>query len=63
MSFVSAQLPDNEERRAEAVERTGLIDSDQSSLFYIYCDLAKDITGFEAVLFQLFDIYLDQILN
>ena len=39
MSFISAQLPDNEERRAEAVERTGLIDSDQASLFNIYCDL------------------------
>ena len=32
MSFISAQLPDNEERRAEAVERTGLIDSNQASL-------------------------------
>ena len=55
MSFISAQLPDNEERRAEAVERTGLIDSNQASLFNIYCELAKDITGYEAVLFQLFD--------
>ena len=55
MNFVSAQLPDNEERRAEAVERTGLIDSNQASLFNIYCELAKDITGYEAVLFQLFD--------
>ena len=55
MSFISAQLPDNEERRAEAVERTGLIDSNQASLFNIYCELAKEITGYEAVLFQLFD--------
>ena len=55
MNFISAQLPDNEDRRAEAVERTGLIDSNQASLFNIYCELAKDITGYEAVLFQLFD--------
>ena len=38
MNFVSAQLPDNEERRAEAVERTGLIDSNQASLFNIYAN-------------------------
>ena len=55
MNFISAQLPDNEERRAEAVERTGLIDSNQASLFNIYCELAKDITGYDAGLFQLFD--------
>ena len=55
MNFISAQLPENEDRRAEAVERTGLIDSNQASLFNIYCELAKDITGYEAVLFQLFD--------
>ena len=55
MHFISAQLPENEDRRAEAVERTGLIDSNQASLFNIYCELAKDITGYEAVLFQLFD--------
>ena len=65
MNFISAELPENEERRAEAVERTGLIDSDQASLFNIYCELAKDITGYESVLFQLFDskerCYLAQI--
>ena len=43
MNFVSAQLPENEERRAEAVERTGLIDSNQASLFNIYCELVKEI--------------------
>ena len=48
-------MPENEDRRAEAVERTGLIDSNQGILFNIYCELAKDITGYEAVLFQLFD--------
>ena len=55
MNFISAQLPENEDRRAQAVERTGIIDSSQASLFNIYCELAKDITGYEAVLFQLFD--------
>ena len=55
MNFISAQLPENEDRRAQAVERTGIIDSNQASLFNIYCELAKDITGYEAVLFQLFD--------
>ena len=55
MNFVSAQLPENEERRAKAVERTGLIDSNQANLFNIYCELAKEITNYEAVLFQLFD--------
>ena len=55
MNFISAQLPENEDRRAQAVERTGLIDSNQASLFNIYCELARDITGYEAILFQLFD--------
>ena len=56
MNFISAQLPENEERRAQAVEITGLIDSNQASLFNIYCELAKDITGYEAVLFQLLTV-------
>ncbi len=37
------------------LKELGLIDSNQASLFNIYCELAKDITGYEAVLFQLFD--------
>ena len=41
-----ATKPLNEERRAQAVLKTGLIDAPNSDLFQIYCDLAKDITGF-----------------
>ena len=54
MNFVSAPLPLNEERRAQAVARTGLMDSNQAELFNVYCEIAKDITGYETVLFQLF---------
>ena len=54
MSFQSAPEPINESRRAQAVARTGLIDSNQANLFNVYCEIAKDITGYEMVLFQLF---------
>ncbi len=54
MNFQSAPLPVNEDRRAQAVARTGLMDSNQSKLFNVYCEIAKDITGYETVLFQLF---------
>ena len=47
--------PSNEERRAQAVVKTGLIDAPNSDLFQIYCDLAKDLTGFEQAKFSLFD--------
>ena len=56
MNFVSAPLPLNEERRAQAVARTGLMDSNQAELFNVYCEIAKDITGYETVLFQLFGV-------
>ena len=42
-----ATRPNNEERRAQAVVKTGLIDAPNSDLFQIYCDLAKDLTGYE----------------
>ena len=35
-----ATMPHNEERRAQAVVKTGLIDAPNSDLFQIYCDLA-----------------------
>ncbi len=50
-----ATKPLNEERRAQAVLKTGLIDAPNSDLFQIYCDLAKDLTGFEQAKFSLFD--------
>ena len=50
-----APRPSNETRRAQAVVKTGLIDAPNSDLFQIYCDLAKDLTGFEQARFSLFD--------
>ena len=41
-----ATRPSNETRRVQAVVKTGLIDAPNSDLFQIYCDLAKDLTGF-----------------
>ena len=50
-----ATMPHNEERRAQAVVKTGLVDAPNSDLFQIYCDLARDLTGFEQAKFSLFD--------
>ena len=50
-----ATMPHNEERRAQAVVKTGLIDAPNADLFQIYCDLARDLTGFEQAKFSLFD--------
>lgn len=55
MSVELAPRPANEERRAQAVVKTGMLDNDQGDLFQIYCDLAKDITGFDTATFSLFD--------
>ena len=40
-----ATMPHNEERRAQAVVKTGLVDAPNSDLFQIYCDLTRDLTG------------------
>ena len=50
-----ATRPENEERRAQAVVKTGLIDAPNADLFQIYCDLAKDLTGYAQARFSLFD--------
>ena len=50
-----APIPHNEERRAQAVIKTGLVDAPNPDLFQIYCDLARDLTGFEQAKFSLFD--------
>ncbi len=50
-----ATRPSNETRRAQAVVKTGLINAPNSDLFQIYCDLAKDLTGYEQAKFCLFD--------
>ena len=55
MEWTPAPTPINENRRAQAVAKTGIIDTDQVKLFDIYCEIAKDLTGYEAAIFSLFD--------
>ena len=55
MNMGLAPRPANEELRAQTVVKTGLIDAPNPDLFQIYCDLAKDITGFETATFSLYD--------
>ena len=55
MNMGLAPRPENEELRAQTVIKTGLIDAPNPDLFQIYCDLAKDITGFETASFSLYD--------
>ena len=55
MNMGLAPRPANEELRAQTVIKTGLIDAPNPDLFQIYCDLAKDITGFETATFSLYD--------
>ena len=55
MNMGLAPRPENEELRAQTVMKTGLIDAPNPDLFQIYCDLAKDITGFETASFSLYD--------
>lgn len=55
MTVSLAPRPFNEERRVRAVVQTGLIDNPKPELFQVYCDLAKDISGFDSATFSLFD--------
>jgi GAF domain-containing protein len=55
MSVGLAPRPSNEEQRVKAVVKTGLIDNPNPELFQVYCDLAKDITGFSDATFSLYD--------
>ena len=55
MNMGLAPRPANEELRAQTVVKTGLMDAPNPDLFQIYCDLAKDITGFETATFSLYD--------
>ena len=55
MSVGLAPRPANEERRAQAVVKTGLIDAPNPEIFQVYCDLAKDISGYEESSFSLYD--------
>ena len=47
MTVKLAPRPANEEQRVKAVIKTGLIDAPDNTAFQVYCELAKDITGFE----------------
>ena len=55
MGWVPAPTPINENRRAQAVENTGIIGTDQIYLFDIYVEIAKDISGYDAGSFSLYD--------
>ena len=55
MTVSLAPRPANEEHRVQAVIKTGLIDAPDNTNFQVYCDLAKDITGFHRATFSLFD--------
>ena len=44
--FVPAPKPLNENRRLEAVKKSGLMDVDNKDLFIIYNELAKQISNF-----------------
>jgi hypothetical protein len=52
MSVQLAPRPKNEERRVAAVKRTGIIDSDQSENFSVFCEIAKALTNFDRVRFS-----------
>ena len=53
MAWIPAPTPINENRRAQAVEKTGIIGTDQIYLFDIYLEIAKDISGYSAGSFSL----------
>ena len=55
MYWIPAPTPINEKRRAQAVEKTGIIGTDQIYLFDIYVEIAKDISGYSAGSFSLYD--------
>ena len=43
MSLAPAPRPDNEDRRVQVVQNTGIIDTNQCDLFRVYCEIAKDL--------------------
>ena len=55
MNFVAAPMTSNEPRRIEAVKKLGVIGTEQSELFYVYAELALEITGFTAGTASLID--------
>ena len=55
MSLAPAPRPDNEDRRVQVVQNTGIIDTNQGDLFRVYCEIAKDLLDYDAAIFSLFD--------
>ena len=55
MTVQLAPRPKNEQRRVVAVKRTGIIDNNQEGNFSIFCDLGRELTGFDYAAFSLFD--------
>ena len=55
MSLAPAPRPDNEARRVQVVQNTGIIDTNQGDLFRVYCEIAKDLLDYDAAIFSLFD--------
>ena len=45
MNFKPANIPSNDDKRVKAVQRTGVLDTNSTELYEIYCFLAKEITG------------------
>ena len=45
MKFKPANIPTNDINRVQAVVRTGVLDTNSTELYDIYCLLAKEITG------------------
>ena len=45
MNFKPANIPSNDDQRVKAVQRTGVLDTNSTELYEIYCFLAKEITG------------------
>jgi hypothetical protein len=45
MTFKPANIPTNDSKRVQAVVRTGVLDTNSTELYDVYCLLAKEITG------------------
>ena len=45
MTFKPANIPTNDSKRVQAVARTGVLDTNSTELYDVYCLLAKEITG------------------
>jgi signal transduction protein with GAF and PtsI domain len=55
MSFVPAPMTSNEDRRLESVNKLGVIGTNQTELFEIYCELSLQISGYSTAACSLID--------